>query len=175
MCPRSQIFRRDAEKVLDIDSMKKVMRYNDYLSDPLSKGNPANTICSRYDLEKKGPKNTGCYDTKITNYAMFKQFKALAVNGPTTGTGHLPVFQWSKSPSIDPYDKQSPHLGLPDRYNFNFVEMSAEWNEFPDWSINQNEICMGQPQTRWDQFNTLYLLFDEFPDLLSLHFDVFGL
>lgn len=134
MAPRAQIFRRDAEKVVDIDSMKKVMRYNDYLSDPLSRGNPANTICSRYDLEPEGKsKPTGCYDTKITNYELFKQFKATAVNGPTTGYGNLPVFQWHTSTNPDPLDSDTPHVGLPDRFDFDFVEMSAAWDEWPNW------------------------------------------
>lgn len=37
----------------------------DYKNDPFSNGNPGDTICARFDLEKKHPSAGGCYDTKV--------------------------------------------------------------------------------------------------------------
>lgn len=54
--PRAQIFKRDQAKVTDIDSLRTLMRYNDFKNDPLSKCNctppysAENAISSRNDL-----------------------------------------------------------------------------------------------------------------------------
>ena len=36
--PRAKIFRRDQAGVLDLDGMKRIMRYNDWRKDPVSWG-----------------------------------------------------------------------------------------------------------------------------------------
>ena len=41
------------------------MQYNDYLEDPLSAGNPANAISSRYDLRTNNPAAFGGIDSKV--------------------------------------------------------------------------------------------------------------
>lgn len=38
MAPRAQIFRRDQGNVVDIDSFKAILRYNEYKTDPIAKG-----------------------------------------------------------------------------------------------------------------------------------------
>jgi hypothetical protein len=54
--PRNKIFARDQGKVEDLDSMMKLMRYNDYQNDPLSRCNctppysAENAISARCDL-----------------------------------------------------------------------------------------------------------------------------
>eukprot|EP00121_Abeoforma_whisleri_P003448 Awhi_evm1s3097 len=83
MAPRATIFRRDAGNVHNIDDMKNIMRYNDYQNDPLSKHDPSGAICSRYDLKEGQAINSGCYDTKVSNFEMFKKMRAFAINGPT--------------------------------------------------------------------------------------------
>jgi hypothetical protein len=51
---------------------------------------------------------------------MAKNFTADIINGPTLGN-NLPMFSWS-----DSY-KQS-HIGLPQKYDFNFLRTSPKWN-----------------------------------------------
>lgn len=53
-----------------MDTMKYLMRYNDYKNDPYSANDPMNTICSRGDL-KKTPEAEGCYDTKVYVVVLF--------------------------------------------------------------------------------------------------------
>merc|ERR1712146_674972 len=65
LAPRAKIFRRDQTTVVDLDSFKAIMRYNDYKNDPYAKGDPYNAICSRGDLESDSPSPGGCYDTKV--------------------------------------------------------------------------------------------------------------
>ncbi|CAE8632222.1 unnamed protein product [Polarella glacialis] len=55
LAPRAKLFRRDHSSVVDMASLKSLMRYNDYLRDPYfvdSTGspNPNYAICARGDL-----------------------------------------------------------------------------------------------------------------------------
>ncbi|KAJ8254352.1 hypothetical protein COCON_G00209640 [Conger conger] len=115
LCPRAKIFRRDQGGVSDLASLKKIMRYNNYKSDPYAEGDPCKTICCRNDLKAEKPSPGGCYDTKVTDFHMAQQFAAEVINGPTT-QGGLPPFSWSKFNSTS-------HLGLPPTYNFPFLSM----------------------------------------------------
>ncbi|XP_041634444.1 phospholipase B-like 1 [Cheilinus undulatus] len=115
LCPRAKIFRRDQANVKDLDSLKFIMRFNDYKKDPYSKGDPCKTVCCRGDLRTEKPSPSGCYDTKVTDFLMAEKFTAEALNGPTT-QGGLPPFSWGNFSSIS-------HQGLPTYYNFTFVRM----------------------------------------------------
>ncbi|XP_034046900.1 phospholipase B-like 1 [Thalassophryne amazonica] len=115
LCPRAKIFRRDQGDVKDLDSLKHIMRFNDYKKDPYSKGDPCKTICCRNDLRPEKPSPDGCYDTKVADFHMASEFRAEAVNGPTTQDG-LPPFSWERFSSI-------VHQGLPPYYNFTFIGM----------------------------------------------------
>ncbi|ROL51685.1 Phospholipase B-like 1 [Anabarilius grahami] len=113
LCPRAKIFRRDQGKVTNLDTLKYIMRYNDYRKDPYSKKHPCKSICCRNDLRLRQPHPGGCYDTKVTDYHMAQMFTAEAVNGPTTQNG-LPPFSWSRF-------NRTAHQGLPQTYNFSFI------------------------------------------------------
>ncbi|CAF90435.1 unnamed protein product, partial [Tetraodon nigroviridis] len=115
LCPRAKIFRRDQADVEDLDSLKHIMRFNDYKADPYSKGDPCKSICCRGDLRAETPLPSGCYDTKVTDFLMAGKFRAEAINGPTTQSG-LPPFVWDRFGSVS-------HQGLPQSYNFTFVPM----------------------------------------------------
>ena len=80
MAPRAQIFRRDESNVLSLEGIEYILRYNDYVNDPLAEGNPMNAICSRGDLKKENPSAGGCYDTKVSSYQL------LYPNSPTSST-----------------------------------------------------------------------------------------
>ncbi|EDQ90028.1 uncharacterized protein MONBRDRAFT_20946 [Monosiga brevicollis MX1] len=119
LAPRAKIFRRDQTTVVDLDSFKAIMRYNDYKNDPYAKGDPYNAICSRGDLESDSPSPGGCYDTKVTTYSMALKLQSQVINGPTTSHG-LPPFSWSQFPNAS-------HLGMPEVFNFTFETMDAGW------------------------------------------------
>eukprot|EP00928_Gymnodinium_smaydae_P089142 TRINITY_DN73143_c0_g1_i1.p1 TRINITY_DN73143_c0_g1~~TRINITY_DN73143_c0_g1_i1.p1 ORF type:complete len:614 (+),score=131.30 TRINITY_DN73143_c0_g1_i1:129-1970(+) len=131
MCPRAQISRRDQGKVVDIDTLKAFMRYNDYLNDPYSidstgSPNPTYAICSRGDLHAKNATAEGCYDSKVTSYMHGAMaLRADAVSGPTRSKrteklfgDQLPVFTWR-----DQRFAHTRHDGLPEQYEFEFVDM----------------------------------------------------
>lgn len=117
LAPRAKIFRRDQDNVVTFGDMKYIMRYNDYKNDKYSSNDPCNTICCRGDLRSDNPSPSGCYDSKVTTYAMALQRQAHAINGPTLGS-NLTAFSWS-----GPFSKYS-HQGLPKAYRFPWVYMS---------------------------------------------------
>ncbi|XP_013868362.1 phospholipase B-like 1 [Austrofundulus limnaeus] len=121
LCPRAKIFRRDQADVKDLDSLKYIMRFNNYKKDPYSEGNPCKTICCRNDLKAEKPSPGGCYDTKVTDFHLAGDFVAEAVNGPTTQDGLTP-FSWDQFSSVS-------HQGLPLFYNFTFVQMKPRLSE----------------------------------------------
>ncbi|KAI2661049.1 hypothetical protein H4Q32_030073 [Labeo rohita] len=130
--PRAQIFRRNQTLVTDIESMVRLMRYNNYKEDPLSWcdacdpiPNGENSISARSDLNPANgtypfgalrQRPHGGTDMKMTSADMFRRFELLAVSGPTWD--QVPVFQWSSSP----YSKLL-HMGHPDRWAFDTVHV----------------------------------------------------
>ncbi|KAJ8037242.1 Phospholipase B-like 1 [Holothuria leucospilota] len=117
LAPRGKIFRRDQGSVKDMDTMKRIMRYNEYMTDPYSEGDPLNSICGRGDLLGKDATTMGCDDTKVSDLAMADKMQSYAMNGPTRFEGSLPPFSWTGQ-----FANYS-HLGLPDVYEFDFVTM----------------------------------------------------
>ncbi|XP_003746012.1 putative phospholipase B-like 2 [Galendromus occidentalis] len=124
--PRSQIFRRDQGMVRDIGQMFKLMRYNDFKNDELSRCNctppysAENAISARCDLNPAngtypfgalGHRSHGATDAKVTCSKLFETLEFLAVAGPTYDP--LPPFKWSESGLND------LHEGHPDLWFFN--------------------------------------------------------
>lgn len=84
MCVRAQIFRRDQATVVDLKSMKHIMQYNDFESDPISNGNPLYAISSRVDLDPRQPQCFGGLDSKISSWRDWKDGLAVhAFSGPS--------------------------------------------------------------------------------------------
>lgn len=106
--PRAKIFDRDHHDVVDIDSLTKLMRYNDYTHDEFSRCkcsppysaeagisargdlNPAN---GTYEFPGQGHVNHGALDYKGTNSTMMKTLQFRSQGGPTWGS--VPPFRWS--------------------------------------------------------------------------------
>ena len=129
--PRALIFKRDQGSVKDLESMTKLMRYNNFQKDPLSACDCSppysgeNAISARNDLNPKngtypfgalGHRSHGGTDMKLTSYGMFQNQEFLAIGGPTFDD--LPPFQWSK---VD-FGKDTPHFGHPDIWKFGPVQ-----------------------------------------------------
>uniref|UniRef100_A0A3B3BB57 Phospholipase B-like n=1 Tax=Oryzias melastigma TaxID=30732 RepID=A0A3B3BB57_ORYME len=131
--PRAQIFRRNQTQVTDLDSMIRLMRYNNFKEDPLSKcegcnppHNGENAISARSDLNPANgtypfgalkQRSHGGTDMKVTSFEMFKEYGMIAVSGPTWD--QLPPFQWSTSPY-----KDLVHMGHPDVWNFKPIKVT---------------------------------------------------
>ena len=134
--PRAKIFKRDAQKVVDMDTLYKLMRYNDYKEDPLSRCecsppySAINAISSRSDLNPLngtyplplfGAQPSGGIDYKGTNYSLMKKLEMRIAGGPTWED--QPPFRWSTSSWSD-----VPHRGMSDLQQFEemFVTFDGE-------------------------------------------------
>jgi len=133
--PRALIFKRDAGNVVDERSMIKLMRYNDYRRDPLSRCaacdppfSAEDAISARNDLNPKngsypfaalGHRSHGGTDMKMTNAHMAGRLEFAAVPGPTFDD--LPAFKWSEQD----FARDCPHFGHPDEWKFQPVR--HEW------------------------------------------------
>lgn len=119
---RALMFARDEGKVQSLGDLKKILRYNEYKTDPLSAGNAAAAISSRYDLRTTNPNSFGAVDAKVTSYdrVMGRLAPGESLISAQVGPTHdeLEPFRWSTSAFAD-----QVHLGQPDLFNFDFVEM----------------------------------------------------
>uniref|UniRef100_A0A2I3TN81 Phospholipase B-like n=2 Tax=Pan TaxID=9596 RepID=A0A2I3TN81_PANTR len=131
--PRAQIFRRNQSLVQDMDSMVRLMRYNDFLHDPLSlckacdpQPNGENAISARSDLNPANgsypfqalrQRSHGGIDVKVTSMSLARILSLLAASGPTWD--QVPPFQWSTSPFSGLL-----HMGQPDLWKFTPVKVS---------------------------------------------------
>lgn len=137
-CPRANIFRRDQDKVTDLDAMQAIMRYNDFTHDPLSRCNCTppysgeNAIASRSDLNPAngvypfgalGRRAHGATDAKITSFAMNQEMTARVIMGPTDD--QQPAFDWRTANF-----PQLSHIGMPDLFEFGWFELS--WPSRPN-------------------------------------------
>jgi len=114
-CPRAKIFAREQSKVVDLASLKKVLRLNRYKTDPVSAGCPGNAIAARYDLKPTAKcdatilRANGATDAKVTNAQLAALLQAEAIGGPSTD--EQPPFNWATTKF-----KKPP--GQPDLWNF---------------------------------------------------------
>ena len=143
--PRARIFARDQGNVKDVQSLLKLMRYNDFMNDPYSKCNCTpnsasgeNAIAARSDLNpangtypipQEAHRLHGATDTKITSKKLFSMDMVVAVAGPTWD--QQPVFKWSTSGGKRP-------LGHPDQFKFESVVFQG--GAFPPEEAGDNDI-----------------------------------
>jgi hypothetical protein len=122
-CARANIFRRDHSKVNDMQSYKKLMRYNDYKNDVFSKNNPTYAIASRKDLDEKTPDCRGATDAKVASIKDIKgrlNKKITIVSGPTAEQ-QIP-FDTVESKCVNFYEGKYVFHGLPKVFNYDWIE-----------------------------------------------------
>mmetsp|Transcript_40765 Transcript_40765/g.80001 ORF Transcript_40765/g.80001 Transcript_40765/m.80001 type:complete len:142 (-) Transcript_40765:243-668(-) len=128
-CARSQIFKREAPKAASVTDVQRLIRYNEYQTDPVSQHDPALAVSSRYDL-RPGPRGAafGAVDAKVSSFQLLAQapYAALALSGPTTeGLSQTPPFSWA-----DPRFANASKVGQPVTWNFSWATLPRKqpWN-----------------------------------------------
>ena len=126
-CARANIFRRDQSSVKDINTFYKLLRYNDFKNDPLSKGDPGNVIAYRGDLDKSHS-CFGATDLKFSSVNDIKNKngtkKVYLINGPTKEQQE--VFDWSNTTCIQSNPTRFKTYGQVNRYDFDVIEYNVE-------------------------------------------------
>ena len=122
VCARAKIFRRDQSKVTDIDSYKKLIRYNDYLNDEFSENLPNFAIASREDLKE----NARCYGATDAKFASVNEIKSSEkkiihiISGPTND--NQKTFVWSEAECKNSDPIRWNIIDQVDRYEFEWID-----------------------------------------------------
>ncbi|KAJ1374921.1 hypothetical protein KIN20_038126 [Parelaphostrongylus tenuis] len=154
--PRALIFRRDHGSVVDMNSMIRLMRSNNYTMDPLSKCecdppysaenaiscrselNPAN---GTYPFPALGHRDHGATDMKVTNSQLIESLSFTAIAGPTHNP--TPVFDWSSTT----LSHSVPHNGHPVRWTFEPITHQ--------WSTSLFDIKSDNKRAKEEQYNDI--------------------
>lgn len=138
--PRAKILKLKQSDIYNLDDMFHVMRYNDYLHDPLSRCeectppySACNAVAARNDLNPAngtypfsalGHRSHGSIDAKITTYNMHKIYEFLSVSSPAYNVSRgISPFRWCE------FDLGAsvPHIGHPDEWAFAPLIHHWEW------------------------------------------------
>jgi hypothetical protein len=129
---RAQIFATRQATVKDLNSLKAILRYNDYTNDPVAHGDPCRAISARCDLNPVTAPNfrlEGGMDAKATTASVaYSNLQFAAQNGPTHDSS-LPPFNWSQWVHRFPfpgYEQVPLHVGSPDVFDFDWVDFKPE-------------------------------------------------
>jgi hypothetical protein len=135
--PRANIFARDHVKVTDVESMIRLMRYNNFRNETFAKcqclpllHSGENSISARSDLnpaegkypfDALGHRDHGATDMKMTSLSMMQSLEFIAISGPTwSEQDGIEPFVWSKAD----FGNTTKHFGLPDKAQFRPVHVT---------------------------------------------------
>merc|ERR1719271_2241831 len=117
--PRASIFKSVAPLSEHIMDMRSIMNRNMWPSEGVLPNEPGHAISARMDLSFSKIPNGGI-DAKVTSRCLFRAMQAQAISGPSHDKQS--PFKWKDGAAeVLP---GWPHLGLPDVYDFNWVQMS---------------------------------------------------
>jgi len=127
--PRARIFHATAPQVQSLAEMRVEMRRNRWPHENVDEADnqPDHAIAARGDLDHDHPNPNGGVDAKVTNFCLAKRLMADAVSGPTSATQK--PFRWTDAASGKELYPGTPHDGLPNVWNFDWVRMSPGGEE----------------------------------------------
>jgi len=112
--PRAEIFHRLGQSVETLMDMRHVMNRNDP-SERVEPPSPGHAVSARMDLDGSMLIPNGGIDAKVVNSCLFRKLQCQAISGPSHD--QQPAFSWGAF-------AEYPHLGLPDAWNFSWVQMT---------------------------------------------------
>jgi len=119
--PRAEIFGRLGNAIQNLFDMRNVMNRNDYPNEGILPNEPGHAISARMDLDAVNQLPNGGIDAKVVNRCLLRSLQCQAISGPSHQSQE--PFAW-RSASGEELFKGWPHLGLPDRWDFNWVQMT---------------------------------------------------
>ena len=127
---RPKIFRREQSNVNSIEDFKKIMRYNNYKTDPSSKKNAAWTIASRYDLNTEGIGKNLCYGAIDVKFISVKELLegndiVHIISGPTNDNG-LPTFSWKTTKCYESTPDRWFHEDVVETWDFPWIDYKVQ-------------------------------------------------
>lgn len=119
--PRATIFEHYAKSVANLGGMRALMRRNAFPSEGILPNEPGHAVSARMDLDPVSHIPNGGIDAKVVNSCLFRKLQCQTVSGPTAQG--QPVFRWKDEGGGELFPGW-PHLGLPDVWNFDWVQMT---------------------------------------------------
>jgi len=119
--PRALIFERAAPSIIDLTGMRSLMRRNAFPEENILPNEPGHAISARLDLDQRSHIPNGGIDSKVINRCLMKELQCQAESGPSHDK--QPVFSWT-SPAGGELFPGWPHLGMPNSWNFGWVQMT---------------------------------------------------
>ena len=140
MLARPQIFRRDQSKINSNEDFKKILRYNNYKEDEISKGNPVYAFSSRYDLSETSFTCNGGYDSKFISIKEIVEKKNVVhiILGPTNN--QVPTFSWSNTTCNSKNPDKYYHEGVVETFNFSWLDYKFQLLNDEENIINNTNI-----------------------------------
>ncbi|CAD7928377.1 unnamed protein product [Amoebophrya sp. A120] len=147
--PRAQIFANWVTQVETLRDMRMLLRENNYPNEKfLGQGaatwslHPGHAIAARLDLDPGLLNPNGAIDAKAVNYCLVQKMQMQVISGPS----HVkqPVFAWSQGSAFPGW----PHLGLPDKYDFHWRQVSIagdKEDELHDFDDSQSKCSPRAP------------------------------
>ena len=140
--PRASLLRRFGSGVSQLGDMRSTMTRNDPKDAvPGFPAGPGHAIMARLDLDAMVNNiPNGGIDAKVTSACLFKRMACQAMSGPSHGS--YPAFRWTSqatdaAPSAELFQGW-PHLGLPDVWDFDFVEMSSDEDKLANSKLSDS-------------------------------------
>jgi len=133
---RAQIFRRDQASIMSDADMQRVMRYNQFQTDPIAHGDSCSQLACRADLaaEPVMRRAFGAIDAKYTSSAHNRLGQSVIVAGPTNDD--QPAFDWRLVPELA---AATPHAGQPDRFDFGWLVVGPDMAATPWQSSSDSD------------------------------------
>ncbi|CAE7227170.1 PLBD2, partial [Symbiodinium pilosum] len=128
--PRAALLRRFGGGVSKLGDMRTAMTRNDPKDAvPGFPAGPGHAIMARMDLDAMVNNiPNGGIDAKVSSACLMKRMACQAISGPSHGG--YPAFRWTSEATDTTASAELfqgwPHLGLPDVWNFDFVEMNSQ-------------------------------------------------
>merc|ERR1719181_939285 len=117
--PRAAIFHKVAPLAEHLMDMRGIMNRNTWPNEGVLPNEPGHAISARMDLSFSKIPNGGI-DAKVVNRCLFRSMQCQAISGPSHDKQS--VFKWMDGAADNM--KGWPHLGLPDVWNFGWVQMT---------------------------------------------------
>jgi len=124
--PRAKIFQATAPQVQSLADIRNEMRLNrwPHETDGGEANTPDHAIAARGDLDTSSPNPNGAVDSKVTNRCLAALLRCDAISGPTAQSQK--PFRWTDAASGAELYPGTPHDGLPDAWNFDWVRMTPD-------------------------------------------------
>lgn len=111
---RARLFESFQGSVHSVETMQRVMDWNDYLHNDISAGDPSVAIMSRKDLKGNGSDVSGGIDSKVSSFRLYEEgMITYGRVGPTHE--QVPAFCWSTC-----HNPAVPHHGQPDCFLYDY-------------------------------------------------------